>query len=95
MQDLDYLLRSLEGSGGSFSQRYRKLSKGLAGVVQDYGLLSFVPLSITDTASVKVRAWHGVTACFAAPLQRCGTLRHADGQACRPSCPPHTDQASS
>lgn len=36
-----------------FSQRYRKLSKGLCEVVQDYGLLSFIPLAIQDKSSVQ------------------------------------------
>lgn len=37
----------------AFSQRYRKLTAGLCEVVQDYGLLSFTPLSVEDPASLR------------------------------------------
>jgi GTPase SAR1 family protein len=37
----------------AFSSRYRKLTAGLCEVVQDYGLLSFTPLSVEDPASLR------------------------------------------
>lgn len=44
VQDLTYLIASMGRS--PFSQRYRKLSQGLADVVEGYGLVGFTPLAI-------------------------------------------------
>lgn len=44
VQDLAHLVAAM--APGPFSERYRKLSAGLADVVQEYGLLAFTPLAI-------------------------------------------------
>lgn len=44
VQDLTYLIASMGRS--PFSQRFRKLSQGLADVVEGYGLVGFTPLAI-------------------------------------------------
>ena len=44
VQDLTYLIASM--GRGPFSQRYRKLSQGLADVVEGYGLVGFTPLAV-------------------------------------------------
>ena len=42
--DLNYLLDHL--SDHPFFQKYKKLNEALVGLVQDYSLVSFVPLNI-------------------------------------------------
>lgn len=50
VQDLRYLV---DGMGDSrFSRRFQKLSRGLCEVVEDFGLLSFLPLAIEDREAV-------------------------------------------
>lgn len=44
--DLDHLLRLLEDS--KFGQKYAKLSKALCELIEDYGLISFVPIAVED-----------------------------------------------
>uniref|UniRef100_A0A7S0RHC1 GPN-loop GTPase 2 n=1 Tax=Chlamydomonas leiostraca TaxID=1034604 RepID=A0A7S0RHC1_9CHLO len=50
VQDLSYLVRAMGTS--PFSTRFRKLSSALCEVVQDYGLVSFMPLAIQDQEAV-------------------------------------------
>lgn len=56
VQDLTYLIASMgaEGGGGGFSQRFKKLSQGLADVVEGYGLVGFTPLAIQVPGSMVV-----------------------------------------
>ncbi|KAL6764987.1 GPN-loop GTPase [Haematococcus lacustris] len=49
VHDLQYLVRALGDS--PFNARYRKLSAALCEVVQDFGMVSFVPLVIQDKKS--------------------------------------------
>eukprot|EP00877_Chromochloris_zofingiensis_P014559 jgi/Chrzof1/9357/UNPLg00328.t1 len=51
VQDLSYLIRAM--GSDPFSVKYRKLSKGLCELVEDYGLVRFVPLAIEDKQSVQ------------------------------------------
>lgn len=44
VHDLSYLVDAMGGS--RFSSRFRKLTAGLCEAVQDFGLVSFVPLAI-------------------------------------------------
>jgi hypothetical protein len=44
VQDLTYLIASMGSS--PFSKRFRKLSQGLADVVEGYGLVGFTPLAV-------------------------------------------------
>lgn len=48
--DLSHLVDAM--GSDRFSQRYRKLSAGLCEVVEDFGLVRFLPLAIEDRASV-------------------------------------------
>mmetsp|Transcript_20684 Transcript_20684/g.57737 ORF Transcript_20684/g.57737 Transcript_20684/m.57737 type:complete len:313 (-) Transcript_20684:887-1825(-) len=51
VQNLKYLVRTMGES--PFNKRYRKLSQALCEVVEDMGLLSFVPLAIQDKQAVQ------------------------------------------
>eukprot|EP00798_Chlamydomonas_sp_ICE-L_P015014 gene15014-21083_t len=57
VQDLGYLVAIMERGplkqGSHFAKKYRKLSEGLCGVVEEYGLVSYIPLAIQDQRSVK------------------------------------------
>ncbi|RWS13549.1 GPN-loop GTPase 2-like protein [Dinothrombium tinctorium] len=48
--DLNYLLDRIEDD--PFFEKYKELSKSIAGVVQDYSLVSFVPLNINDAKTI-------------------------------------------
>ncbi|GAX82581.1 hypothetical protein CEUSTIGMA_g10007.t1 [Chlamydomonas eustigma] len=50
VQDLSYLTHRM--GFGPFSKRYRKLSEGLCRVVEDFGLVKYVPLAIQDKESL-------------------------------------------
>ena len=53
--DLNYLLEAINKD--PFMKKYRKLSAGLVDVVENYSLVSFLPLSVSDPKLVKnVRA---------------------------------------
>jgi hypothetical protein len=52
VQDLGHLVAAM--GAGPFSARFRKLSAGLADVVQEFGLLAFAPLAI----QVRARPMH-------------------------------------
>ncbi len=63
VQELGHLVAAM--APGPFSERYRKLSAGLADVVQEYGLLAFTPLAI------QVGRAAGLLGCWAAGLLGC------------------------
>lgn len=48
--DLDYLLESLDD--GVFTKKFKKLNAAIVGLVQDYGLVSFVPLNVFSEKSL-------------------------------------------
>lgn len=48
--DLDYLLDLL--NDGPFTKRYKKLNAALVGLVQDYSLVSFIPLDVYSDNSL-------------------------------------------
>lgn len=53
--DLQFLLQELDQT--SFSKKFHKLNKGLVDVIENYGLVSFLPLSIASEESIRnVRA---------------------------------------
>lgn len=53
--DLEYLLQELDQT--TLSKKYLKLNKGLVDVIENYGLVSFLPLSIANEQSIRnVRA---------------------------------------
>ncbi|KAJ2158567.1 hypothetical protein GGF46_003686 [Coemansia sp. RSA 552] len=51
VMDLDYLLQRLDDRGGA-SARYGELNRAVCGLVEDFGLVGFSTLSITDKHSV-------------------------------------------
>ena len=51
VQDLSRLIDAM--GEDPFAKRYRKLSAALADVIEDFGLVSFQPLSIEDKDSVE------------------------------------------
>ncbi len=51
VQDLSHLVETL--AGDPFGRKYKRLSSGLAEVIEDYGLVSYVPLAIEDKDSVQ------------------------------------------
>lgn len=50
VMDLTYLLDHL--AADPFFRKFLKLNEKLAGVIQDYGLVSFVPLNVQDRESM-------------------------------------------
>ncbi|GIL83486.1 hypothetical protein Vretimale_11163 [Volvox reticuliferus] len=50
VQDLGFLVHAMGGK--PFSQKFRKLSQGLCEVVEEYGLVSFMPLTVQDKSSM-------------------------------------------
>ena len=48
--DLNYLVDKI--SDDPFLAKYKKLTKGLAGLIEDYSLVSFIPLDINDNKTV-------------------------------------------
>lgn len=48
--DLNYLVEKI--SDDPFFEKYKKLTKALAGVIEDYSLVSFLPLDINNTKSI-------------------------------------------
>lgn len=48
--DLDYLLQLLDA--GPFTKRYKKLNAALVELIQDYGLVSFIPLDVYSDKSL-------------------------------------------
>mmetsp|Transcript_27413 Transcript_27413/g.52206 ORF Transcript_27413/g.52206 Transcript_27413/m.52206 type:complete len:307 (-) Transcript_27413:283-1203(-) len=53
VQDLSYLVKYMEHSGGMMSKRFKKLTAGLCELVEDFSLVSFHPLNIQDKESVE------------------------------------------
>ncbi|GLI59768.1 hypothetical protein VaNZ11_001730 [Volvox africanus] len=51
VQDLGFLVHAMGGK--PFSQKFRKLSQGLCDVVEEYGLVSFMPLTVQDKNSMR------------------------------------------
>jgi GTPase SAR1 family protein len=52
VSDLTYLLQHVESTKTAWDQRHRKLTEALVDVIQDYSLVSFLPLSVNDPATV-------------------------------------------
>jgi hypothetical protein len=52
MEDPEYQKAQARTRSSNFSQKYRKLHKELCEVVEDFSLLSFLPLAIQDAESV-------------------------------------------
>jgi len=52
MDDPEYIRAQQKTRTSKFSQKYRKLHHELCEVVEDFGLLSFLPLAIQDAESV-------------------------------------------
>lgn len=48
--DLEYLLELLDD--GPFTKKYKKLNKAIIGLVENYSLVSFVPLDVTSNKSL-------------------------------------------
>lgn len=48
--DLEYLLELLDD--GPFTKKYKKLNAALVGLVEDYSLVSFVPLNVKSEKSL-------------------------------------------
>lgn len=48
--DLDYLLQLLDD--GPFTKRFKKLNKALVELIQDYSLVSFIPLDVYSDRSL-------------------------------------------
>jgi hypothetical protein len=53
LTDVSFLRQQLEATEQAFASRFRGLSTGLCEVLDNYGLLSFTPLSIEDAASLR------------------------------------------
>ncbi|KAL7501051.1 hypothetical protein ACHAWT_009206 [Skeletonema menzelii] len=52
MEDPEYIAAQQKTRTSNFSRKYRKLHQELCEVVEDFGLLSFLPLAIQDAESV-------------------------------------------
>ena len=52
MEDPEYIAAQQKTRTSNFSRKYRKLHQELCDVVEDFGLLSFLPLAIQDAESV-------------------------------------------
>lgn len=48
--DLEYLLDIL--NEGSFTSKFKKLNKALVSLIEDYGLVSFIPLNVSSEQSL-------------------------------------------
>lgn len=48
--ELEYLLQLLDD--GPFTNRFKKLNAALVGLIEDYGLVSFIPLDISSDKSL-------------------------------------------
>ncbi|GLC33726.1 hypothetical protein PLESTB_000109000 [Pleodorina starrii] len=51
VQDLGFLVHAMGDK--PFSQKFRKLSQGLCEVIEEYGLVSFIPFAVQDKASLQ------------------------------------------
>ncbi|CAG2102598.1 unnamed protein product [Medioppia subpectinata] len=50
--DLNYLVDKMNEQNDPFLAKYQKLTAALAGVIEDYSLLSFIPLDVNNAKSV-------------------------------------------
>ena len=50
--DLSYLLHQIEESGSEWDKKHKRLTEALIDVIQDYSLVSFLPMSVNDPETI-------------------------------------------